>query len=207
MLKEKNNISMIKKTDLKNGLQTEWYDNGQKRIEGYYNDGKKEGLHTEWETNGWKEIERNYKNGKLHGLCIRYEFGVITSKIEYKNGVRHGTFIGFYKNGSISNIEFFKNGKLNGLVIDYQKSPNWDLNRLPLKKSEQIWKNGYPNGESIYYYNNGKKSEECYYKGFKNFEGLRTRWYWNGQKKSEENYIDGELISSKKWNEDGSIKE
>jgi len=33
------------------------------------------------------------------------------------------------------------------------------------------------------------------------------KWYENGQKKMEKTFKDGELISSKEWNIDGSVKE
>ena len=36
--------------------------------------------------------------------------------------------------------------------------------------------------------------------------GLLTWWYDNGQKSFEGTYKDGELISKKYWNEDGSVK-
>jgi antitoxin component YwqK of YwqJK toxin-antitoxin module len=38
-------------------------------------------------------------------------------------------------------------------------------------------------------------------------DGLYTNWYENGQKRFEVTYEDGELISEKYWNEDGSVKE
>ena len=38
-------------------------------------------------------------------------------------------------------------------------------------------------------------------------EGLKTSWYENGQKMKETNWKDGEDISSKMWNKDGSVKE
>ena len=37
-------------------------------------------------------------------------------------------------------------------------------------------------------------------------DGLYTNWYKNGQKRDELTYKDGELISEKYWNEDGSVK-
>ena len=37
-------------------------------------------------------------------------------------------------------------------------------------------------------------------------DGLYTNWYNNGQKRDELTYKDGELISEKYWNEDGSVK-
>ncbi len=36
--------------------------------------------------------------------------------------------------------------------------------------------------------------------------GIKTEWYDNGQKSSEETYKNGKWISSKRWNEDGSVK-
>ena len=38
-------------------------------------------------------------------------------------------------------------------------------------------------------------------------DGLYTNWYENGQKRFEGTYKDGELISKKEWNEDGSVIE
>jgi len=37
-------------------------------------------------------------------------------------------------------------------------------------------------------------------------DGLYTNWYENGQKRFEGTYEDGELISKKYWNEEGSVK-
>ena len=39
------------------------YENGQKKIEGNYKDGKKDGKWTEWYENGQIKSERNYKDG------------------------------------------------------------------------------------------------------------------------------------------------
>ena len=38
-------------------------------------------------------------------------------------------------------------------------------------------------------------------------EGKCMVWYENGQKNSEGTFKDGNLISKKEWNEDGSVKE
>ena len=55
-------------------------------------------------------------------------------------------------------------------------------------------------------YENGQKKEEGTWKDGKK-DGLVTEWYENGQKEYEKTYKDGELISSKEWNIDGSVKE
>ncbi len=52
----------------------------------------------------------------------------------------------------------------------------------------------------------GKAEFEGSYKNGKR-EGKWTEWYKNGLKEYECTYKDGELISEKEWNEDGSIKE
>ena len=41
------------------------YENGQKKQEGNYKEGKLDGLVTLWYENGQKESEGNYKDGKL----------------------------------------------------------------------------------------------------------------------------------------------
>ena len=56
------------------------------------------------------------------------------------------------------------------------------------------------------WYDNGQKSGEGTFKDGKE-DGLVTGWYDTGEKKWEVTYKDGELISKKKWNEDGSRKE
>ena len=44
------------------------YENGQKRIEGNYKDGKADGLETVWYENGQKMSESNFKDGKPNGI-------------------------------------------------------------------------------------------------------------------------------------------
>ena len=38
-------------------------------------------------------------------------------------------------------------------------------------------------------------------------DGPVKTWYPNGEKQSELEFINGRLVSSKVWNEDGSVKE
>ena len=48
---------------IKDGLHTEWYENGQKSYEVTYKDGKYDGLVTHWYKDK-KVTEGNYKDGK-----------------------------------------------------------------------------------------------------------------------------------------------
>ena len=49
---------------MKTEVKTEYYDNGEKELEGNYKDGKQEGVMIAWYENGEKELEGNYKDGK-----------------------------------------------------------------------------------------------------------------------------------------------
>ena len=55
-----------------------------------------------------------------------------------------------------------------------------------------------------YWYENGQKWYERTYKDGEE-DGLWTKWYKNGQMEREETYKDGNIVSYKRWNEDGSV--
>ncbi len=74
------------------------------------------------------------------------------------------------------------------------------------KWTEGTYKDGKLHGLLTVWYENGQKEKEGTYKDGK-LHGLLTGWHENGQKSLEGTYKDGELISSKIWNEDGSVKE
>ena len=50
-----------------NGIIIEYYDNGQKKSECGYVDGKKHGQEIGYFKNGQKEFEFNYNDGEVHG--------------------------------------------------------------------------------------------------------------------------------------------
>ena len=52
----------------KDGLYTEWYENGNKKLEYTYNDGKMDGLRTFWYEDGQKRWLSSYKDGERDGL-------------------------------------------------------------------------------------------------------------------------------------------
>ena len=49
----------------RDGLYTNWYENGQKRYELTNKDGEFDGLYTNWYENGQKRFEGTYKGGEL----------------------------------------------------------------------------------------------------------------------------------------------
>ena len=71
------------------GLATKWYESGQKRGEVNFKNGKPNGSVTDWDENGQKKLEGSYKDGKLHGLQIAYnEDETEKYRITYKDGER-----------------------------------------------------------------------------------------------------------------------
>jgi len=67
-------------------------------------------------------------------------------------------------------------------------------------------RNGRMEGKWVnYFHSTGKKKWEGTVKDGKP-DGLHFRWYENGKKSYEGTYKNGELISQKRWNEDGSVK-
>ena len=208
-------------------LHTEYHKNGQKRIEGRtYKNGSKVGKWIEWYESGNKKTEDIYKNGSKDGKCTDwYENGNKIQEINYKNGyiidkviinwspdgkdrsvlimndggIWEGIDIHWYENGNKGFEMSYKDGK------PYGKGTQWYENGN--KKTEDIFKNGFKDSKSTRWSPDGKDKSEVFYKDHEIWEGIDIHWYENGQKEKEENYDDGELISSKEWNKDGSVKE
>ena len=67
--------------------EIKWYENGQKREEGTFKDGKEDGLWTLWHDNGQKEGEGTFKNGKQDGLwTLWHDNGQKWMETTYKDG-------------------------------------------------------------------------------------------------------------------------
>ena len=63
------------------------YDDGKKKEEGIFKDGKSDGVRTEWNWNGQKGSEGNYRDGKQDGKAtIWHENGQKSDEVTYKDG-------------------------------------------------------------------------------------------------------------------------
>ena len=76
--------------DLENNnvqLKESFHENGQKKMERHYVNGKENGTSTLWYENGQEQVVINYSEGKRHGLLTRwYENGDIKKTLTYSNG-------------------------------------------------------------------------------------------------------------------------
>ena len=55
-----------------NGLNTGWYENGQKSNKGTFQDGKLDGLYTDWYENGQKSSEKTYNDREVVELIGKW---------------------------------------------------------------------------------------------------------------------------------------
>jgi antitoxin component YwqK of YwqJK toxin-antitoxin module len=105
-----------------NGPYVEFYENGQKKVEATFKDGKPDGLWTEWYPDGEKKGEFHYKNGILDGLATRwYENGQKRWAGQYKNGIQLGHWTDWYQDGS---KEGEGENKLDGSSTEVHWFPN-----------------------------------------------------------------------------------
>ena len=72
---------------------TSWHENGQKKVESFYKDGKLDGEFTCWDAFGQKKVESFYKDRKLDGEFTSWH-GNGQKKVEsfYKDGKLDGEF-------------------------------------------------------------------------------------------------------------------
>jgi hypothetical protein len=174
---------------IKNNIreETEWYENGKKKNHQFFllqeeGGSMYTGKWTYWYENGKKKEEITYKDGKLDGLeTWWYKNGQKHKELTYKDGEPDGLVTWWYENGQKEE---------EGIAIG-RKVGGYDIR-------DGLWTFWSPDG---------KESSELIYKVGNRWNGKWTSRYNDGQKKYEYTYKDGKRISSKRWNEDGSVKE
>ena len=116
------------------GHWVSWYENGNKKYEKYYKNGKRDSLFISYHSNGQKMVHGNFLYGEMDGLwsywtedgeMIRESLFSLTSTISkdfHPNGMlktfystmdslRHGTFTEYYNNGKKKEEGMYRNGK------------------------------------------------------------------------------------------------
>jgi len=134
------------------GLAVAKYENGQKKAEKTYKDGKLDGVSTTWYENGQKKSEETYKDGKLNGVWTTwYENGEKIEETLYKDGV----WTDFYENGQKKHERAYKNGILEGVHTLWYENGQ--------KKMEVHFKDGKLDGVQTFWLENGSKYSETLY--------------------------------------------
>jgi len=147
----------------------EFYDNGQlKCVKNKNEDGEWDGLHYGWYNNGEKRYERTYKDGKQDGVETwwdKYENGQKNSEGTYKDGVEHGLWTTWFENGQKRFEITFKDGKEDGLITSWFENGQ--------KRFETTFKDGLQDGLTTVWNVNGQKEKEGTFKDGKE-DGLYT---------------------------------
>jgi len=137
-----------------------------------------------WE-NGNKMLEGSYKNSIKDGRWIEwFKNGQPEKKYNYRYGQKHGNWAEWYDNGLLEIEGSYKEGKEDATWTYYYRSG----------KIEKIinYDNGWWNGKSQKWYPNGQMMEDLTYKDQVPV-GKWQYWFENGQLKEEKNYDNGLL--------------
>ena len=111
------------------GKSFEFHENGQKKSEETWKDGKQHGLAHLYYENGQREQESNWKDGKGTGLITDwYEDGQKKAEGNWKDGKQEGPSAFWYENGQKKEVDNWKNDEA-----------GWDTTLLGRKRAEG-WK-------------------------------------------------------------------
>ena len=176
------------------GKVEDFFENGQKKVELTFKDGKRDGLSTYWYENGQKESETNWKNGSPDGLWAKWsKNGQNEQETNCKDGKRDGLTTYWYENGQKKVERNFKDGKQDGLTTLWYENGQ--------KREEGNFKDGKEDGPVTKWYRNGQKQEKGNWKDGKLMSA--EAWKPNGEKCPVTNVNDGNGV----WvlyNDDGT---
>lgn len=119
------------------------------------------------------------------------------SETTYRKGRLHGRTVFWYRNGNKRSEFTYLNGRLEGVAAYWYKDG--------AKQVEATYRNGLRQGSSIDWWPNGKKSNlETYEAGRRH--GKWSEWWPDGSPAAEEVWNQGNLVSTKAWERDGTPK-
>lgn len=152
----------------KEGRWVFWYDNGQKKADTDYLNGKRHGKRTFWFESGQVKEESTWKDNDLDGKqTFFYKNGKKEKEIEYKAGKEHGAMQSWDDKG----------GKREGKTVYW--FPAKDGGQGGQKKEEIDYKAGKTDGSHVWYWENGKKKVDTrFLNGRKT--GLSSEWSMQG---------------------------
>jgi antitoxin component YwqK of YwqJK toxin-antitoxin module len=105
------------------GFNTLYYDSGEKMSEGEMRNGLETGQWTNWHENGNIEIIGYYVEGRKDSLWQWYdESGILKSTGLYDDGVESGIWMNYYPDGVVSDSGSYHEGLKEGLWKYYHES-------------------------------------------------------------------------------------
>jgi len=131
-----------------NYTETNYFPNGNKASIVHYKNGKRDGAVTQYYENGNLKLQGAYKDDKMYGKRVYYDY--MGKKI-------NSTLVIYDDKHVIEREGFCKNGKPEGELKVYDSDGNITM--------LVNFKNGKPNGNTYYYYNNKLRTTEVYTNG------------------------------------------
>ena len=200
------------------GLVRDFYPNGQRESESSYVDGKQDGIDTEWYDDGQKKAERTWALGQRVHEILWWENGQKRHESKYVDGKLHGgtswfedgnkrkedVWVGgqkksrteWHENGNKKSEEFYVAGKKDGQFTAWYENGQMQA-QVPFSE-------GAPHGNVTTWDPEGRKRlVENYVHGKK--DGVRIEWHENGQMRTEELYRAGQRKVLKRWDVHGNI--
>ena len=107
----------------RDGEHKRWFDNGQLRDLGNYDNGKFIDYQS-WFENGNQHIHNIPIKDSLYFMKVWFENGQLKQKISKKGFIREGESREWYEDGNLNNIINYKNGLFDGEWISYYKEDN-----------------------------------------------------------------------------------
>ena len=207
---------------LTNGKYTEYYKNGQIKIQGSYKEGMRNGEFKTFLKNGKSAGFIIYKDGKIikstlvnsmkdnASFCIltdinynlnshkivssEFPNGLLETYFTFnKNGILDGENREYYEEGDIKSIFYFKNNVVNGTSISYYLNGNI--------QEKHTYKNGNEEGEGLFYYENAKLEEKYFMKNGK-LDGEATVYFEDGKIRNKSIFKDGVKLEEEIYKDD-----
>ena len=216
-------VKIIKgKDSILHGKYIEYYKNGQIKVQGSYNEGKRDGEFKAFLRNGKSAGSVFYKDGKIikstlvKAMKDNASFSLVTD-INYslnsheivtdefpnqllkqyfifnKNGLLDGESREYYEEGDIKSVSLFKNNVADGIFISYYQNGNI--------KEKHTYKNGNEEGEGLFYYENAKLEEKYFMKNGK-LEGESTAYFEDGKIRNKSIFKDGVKLEEETYKDD-----
>ena len=112
-----------KNTDIKDGFEDKFDQDGNIEIRSSYKEGKLDGARVFFFPKGDTMILENYANDRFHGEYLTYfEKRGLRQKGNYLDGEMVGEWLRYYENGQLSETVMFSNNAENGEFQEYYKN-------------------------------------------------------------------------------------
>ena len=124
--------------ELKDGIWSKYYPNGQKKERSHWQDGMMHGQWELWYDNGDKKKESNWMYNKKNGIeKMWYQGGQIEYQCMWEEGVRQGIETYWYENGRKKSEVEYLDGKQFGTKMEWEEDEEEILDTIALREEKK----------------------------------------------------------------------